>query len=342
MRFGRCTVASLRIAAGDVGVGLTVLALVTVAALPAAANDRPLALRNTSPIANLYGLPRMLGATRLQGPGIEHQITLEEANNFTDRSKANQRIFFDGETSIISYRGRTAIGERWEVGVELPYVIHHGGGLDGPIDEFHELFGLPDGNRSIARRNRLDYAILVDGVEYANFQDSQRHVGDVRFNAGRVVLETQSVNATLRAQVKVPTGDADRLTGSGAWDVASWVEAGVRDVAGVSGFGLSLGGGAMYLGEGDIVPDDQERFVLVGHVGLNYRLSDTVYVHGQLDAHSKLWDNDVRQAESALQGTLGGRVKLAPRMWLDIAVLEDLTADSSSDVVFQFALSAIL
>ena len=40
-------------------------------------------------------------------------------------------------------------------------------------------------------------------------------------------------------------------------------------------------------------------------------------------------------AGAALQGTFGVSWQVTPRFWSDLAMVEDLTADSTSDVVLQ-------
>ena len=156
---------------------LAILSLVAVVeAIPVQAREftmdgGPLRVRNVSPVMQLYGVPRMVGAQILDG-GLEASFNFEAANNFQSETGGETFVFFDGESYISSLRLRKGFAERWEWGLEIPWVAHSPGSLDGVVDEFHELFGLPDGERSLASRYRLDYLVRSGSKVYADFDDS--------------------------------------------------------------------------------------------------------------------------------------------------------------------------
>ena len=106
---------------------------------------------------------------------------------------------------------------------------------------------------------------------------------------------------------------------------------------------LSLGGGVVRLGEGELLPRQQEHWAHFGHLGLQIPIHPRVVLHAQLDAHSRLMETGNRLlADGGVMGTLGGRIGLTERFWLDLAVIEDLAVESASDVVFQILLGARL
>ena len=299
----------------------------------------PLAVRNTAPLGNLYGLPRAGGA-RLLDPGQHHhQLIMEIANNFTDEVRNGVGLFLDGETAVASYRFQRAVGAGWELGVEVPYVTHYGGFLDPFIDDFHELFGFPDGNRDTASRGELDFFVRLDGESVAMFTQSRHGLGDVRLQLGRQLWTRAATAGALRFQLKAPTGDLQQLTGSGGWDGAAWLELEQRAALGLEPLAVTFGAGAAVLGDSDVPGNRQRSWAPFGHFGLSLRLTPAVLFHGQLDAQGELWEG-VDHAGDAVQGTLGGRVRLGPRSWLDLGVVEDLRSKSSSDVVFQFSLTS--
>jgi len=127
-------------------------------------------------------------------------------------------------------------------------------------------------------------------------------------------------------------------TGSGA-DVALWLEYADHSLLGRYRVSLSVMGGLVLLGEGELATPAQRDLVPVGHLGLQFLLSPRFRLHAQIDAHGDLLDSGVAQAaQAAVQGTLGGRWLFSPHGWLSFAVIEDLRADSAPDVVFQLAL----
>ncbi len=334
--------------------GLTVscragaVALLTlIFAVPAAADfeagdlpSGPLKVRNLSPVTQLYGMPRMSGAEIVSGY-IEATFNIEAANNFQSDLRAGTFAFFDGETYVASYRLRGGWGERFEWGAELPWVVHTGGGLDGLVDEFHELFGLPDGERSLAPRGRLDYFIRSGPEVYADFSDSRRALGDVRGFLGYQVFADEARAFAIRGQVKLPTGNVEDLSGSEGLDVSLWGEYEHGFTLSQRTVRLTLGGGITYLGEGELAPEDQESYMWIGHLGLQIPLHPRVEFHAQLDAHTAMLDTgNPLVADGGVLGTLGGRIGITKRLWMDVGIIEDLENESASDVVFQVLFGA--
>ena len=300
--------------------------------------EQPLAVRDTSPLALLYGLPRMHGGT-VAGRGGELNFGVDHASSFTGNVAGDDLVFFDGETSVFALRYRHAMGPAWEWGVEVPYVQHDGGFLDAFIDDFHEAFGFTDGGRESAPRDRLDYLVRIDGIDYADVDSSTGGIGDLRGFLGRRLFDDSARSAALRLQIKAPTGKASKLTGSGAWDTTAWVEMTERALLQRIGMTVTLGAGAAFLGDGDIAPDDQESVVGIGHLGLQWPVwGGRLTFKGQLDAHTAPLDRALPQTDHVIQGTLGGHLRVGQRYWLDFALIEDLKTKSSPDAVFQLAI----
>lgn len=302
----------------------------------------PLQVRNVSPIVQLYGLPRMVGAHTLEGD-LEASFNFEAINNFQSDRQQGTFVFFDGETYVTSYRLRDDFAGSWEWALEIPWVVHTPGSLDGLVDEFHELFGLPDGERSLAPRGRLDYLVASDGVVYADFNDSQRDIGDVRAFIGHQLFDNELGALALRTQLKFPTGKVSDLTGSEGFDVAVWGEYEYAFPVGERQVRLTLAGGISHLGEGDLVPHAQETWAHFGHVGIQIPIYPRVEFHAQLDAHSAILNTgNPLIADGGILGTIGGRIGVTRTFWVDLAIIEDLANEAASDVVFQFLLGARL
>jgi hypothetical protein len=301
-------------------------------------------VRNLMPVAQLYGLPRALGAD-LSQPGTRLLASFEITNNFDSNSRDGDVAFYDGESYQSTLTLSRALGSerRFELGLAVPYVRHSTGHLDGFIEGFHDLFGFPDGGRSTVERNQLDYRVGVDGTSYAALADSTGHIGDVRAWLGYQIFRDAETSLALRTMVKVPTGSVSSLSGSGGTDVALWAEyANTRLLAPIR-LEISLMAGAVLLGAGDLASSRQRDVAGFLHFGLQLPLGKRVRLHGQLDAHTELLDASVQQlGGSALQGTLGGRILLSRRFWLDLGVVENLTTKSAPDVTFQIVLGSRL
>ncbi len=300
----------------------------------------PLGVRNTLPVAQLYGLPRALGAEMLR-QGTEVTVRVDLGSNFTSDFEPDASAFFDGETTVFSLGLRAPLGRRMEWGLEIPYVLHSSGFLDGFLETFHDATGLSDGGRDGAPKNRLDYLVAYRGTDYADFRDRQHHLGDVRGWLGYQLHRSTARTLGVRAQVKLPTGRVKDLSGSDGTDGSLWFEYSDRALLASIGLSLSLMGGVVILGDGDLAPDAQKDYALVGHLGLQYAVTPRVALMAQVDTHSQLLGTGVPQAANgAVQGTLGGRWSISPKYWMDLGIIEDLRPQTSSDVVFQFLMGA--
>lgn len=302
----------------------------------------PLRVRNLSPAAGLVGLPRPLGPIA-PAHNTELSLIVEHANNFTAASNQQAVAFFDGTTTVTSVSLRRSVSNRFEWGLEVPYVQHSGGFTDAFIDGFHDLFGFPDGGRDAVPRNRMDYRLSYAGREIASVDGRTARLGDARGWVGWRMATGAGRHGTLRLQVKAPTGHLDSLTGSEGADVSFWLEWSDARLLEDLNLTLTAMGGVTVIDEGALADVGPEDVVLSGHLGLHYPLSPRLALRAQLDGHSEVIDTGLAQfAGGALQGTLGGTLSFSPSLWLDLGVSEDLTGKSAPDVVFLLTLGARL
>ncbi len=306
----------------------------------ALAAGESLELRNTSPLAQLYGVPAMRGAIATD---VELRFDVGVASSFTGDFNATEFVFLDGETAVFSYTVRRPLGARFEAGVELPWVVHSGGRFDGLIDEFHDLFGLPDGGRPLVPRGQLDYVVRANGVTDVDIQGKTSALGDVRGWLAYALLDTPGRSLTARAHAKLPTGRASKLSGSGAFDGAialEYVDANIFSSLGVQ---LTAGGGLTVLGDGDILTEKQDSVVPFGHFGLGVQVGKHARFLGQLDAHGAIFDSQLSHlGNSVLQGSLGVQYSATPKLNIEFSLIEDLSGAMAADVIFKLTVSGRL
>jgi hypothetical protein len=136
--------------------------------------------------------------------------------------------------------------------------------------------------------------------------------------------------------IKLPTGDAYRLTGSEATDVSLAIAGERRFAENWSVFGQA---GVTRLGEGERFADQQQDIVWSGLAGIGWHAWRGLELKAQLDAHTAVFDEaELDFLGDALVLTVGGDYRFASGWQLDIAVSEDIAVESASDVVFVFGL----
>lgn len=302
----------------------------------------PLRVRNLSPGTLLYGLPRPLGALTPSG-AADLSLILEHGNNFTAKAGDGLMAVFDGSTTVAALALRAGFGRHWEWGLEVPLVHHAGGFTDGFIEEFHDLFGFPHGNRQAVPRDRLDYRIAHQGEEVVNVSSAGGHLGDVRAWLGYRMHQSPAREVVVRALVELPTGNVDDLSGSQSTDFSAWMELVDHRWLDNLNVVVTLAGGLTVPGEGELLPERQRDVVGFAHLGLHYPLNPRLTLRAQLDGHSDVIDAGVAPfAEAALLGTLGSTVRLSPSLALNLGLVEDLTPHRAPDVVFFLSLGARL
>ncbi len=276
--------------------------------------------------------------------GYEITFAADVANNFTSEANGTTLAFFDGETTYLTYGLRQALADgRFEWGIELPWVDQHGGYLDHSIQDFHSVFGFPDNGRRKANLNQIDYFISDRNEVFVDFQNDRDGWGDVRLSGGWQLLRTTERSLAMRALAKLPTGDVDILTGSDAADFSTWLDYTDRDLFARWRLSMTAAMGVTVLGDGELLPGKQQRVAGYGHFGLGYRVTDAWMLLAQLDYHSRFIDASIDQlAGTAVQGALGARWQITSKLFSDVAFVEDLTTDSTSDVLVQVLIGAHL
>lgn len=318
--------------------------LIAAAALLAAVAGRvmaadgllqPFAVRNLNPFIGVYATPLMRSPSVVEEGHASVDVVLDVASNFTDASNASESIDIDGETYRLALRYARGLARQWEAGVEVPLVTHSGGFMDGFINKWHQTFGLPSLGRNKVPDDRLRLRYVQGDRELASLEADSSGLGDILLFTGKTVTQTASSAITLRGQLKLPTGDPDRLLGSGGMDLSASASFSRRwggRWLGSAQLGLS------YLGDGDVLPGLQRNWVGSGSVFLGWRALRWLGLKVQFDAQTPIYqESELDQlTDPAAQLTIGGSVRLGASAYFDFAVTEDeINPDVSPDVSFE-------
>jgi hypothetical protein len=304
---------------------------------PAAAD--PLPARDLNPLLAGFGLPAALPA-RLSGETWTLAADLNWASVSLVQSAGLEQLVVDAETR----EARVTVGRSWSNGfaaqVQIPYRYTGGGVLDSAIDSWHELFGLPQGTRAFSPQDRVRIAYASGNTVLFDVQSSQAGLADISLDFGRSLASTESTAAAAWLSIKLPTGDADRFTGSGATDVSLAIAAEHRLGENWSAFGQA---GVAWLGEGERLAARQRDFAWSALAGIGWRVSRGLELKAQLDAHSAVFDEpNLDFLGAAFVLTVGGDYHFASGWQFALAVSEDIAVESASDVVFVIGLKKSL
>ncbi len=301
----------------------------------------PFMVGNQSPLVQIYGLPHDTGADIVAPGGVQVALLQDLSSNYAVGSSGREEITLDGEMYRVTVAARYGLSPRWEVGLELPYIVQGGGFLDGFIFGWHNTFGLPQGGRTTAPRNHLDYRYRKDGTTLLAVDHGTTGVGDLALTGGyQLVDESDSdspARLALKGKIKLPTGDSSSLGGSGGAD-------GLVQLCGSRQWGsFALYGsvGALVMSKGDVLGDQHNPLAGTGSLGVGWAPVSTISFKLQLNGTTPLYrDSALAEISSpTLILTTGGTVRLPDDYLLDIGVVEDVAVSTAPDVSFHLGVS---
>jgi hypothetical protein len=314
---------------------LAPVAIVLLGSLwPLATQAAPLVTRNQNPLLLPYGLPLPLPA-RLIGPGDGRASLDVNWSNAANLETSGEREFtLDAETVDVRLRVEHAFSERWAAMIELPWRSLSGGSLDGFIENWHDFFGLPEGPRRRMPQDRLLIDYQQSGETLLHIEDSASGIADIPLGAGFQVTTSDDRALAAWLTLDLPVGDSDDLLGSGALDVALSLAGEIQVAERWQLFGQL---DAVWLGDGDILPEYQQSFVVAGLAGVSWNAWRALDLTVQFYGNSKVFDVPVTGLSGdAVVLSYGGTWRTNGGWRLDFGMNEDIDVDASPDATFYF------
>lgn len=219
----------------------SIVLLLTVFSGPAAAVDGPLQVRNQFPFF-LGSMPPYLEPAELRD---SVSIGLSHSSVYMVKERLPWGIAMDIEMTELDIRLKKTLGQRFEVGVDLPVIRPTKGFFDTPLSDWHSLLGVGDYGRSRRPKNTYLYAITYDNRPVIEGVNDRTGLGDVRLTMKYGMLTGPS-RLSLLAAVEAPTGDARTGYGNGSYDSSGAI---LYDTVLADRYHLYLNGGVILPGD---------------------------------------------------------------------------------------------
>jgi hypothetical protein len=252
------------------------------------------------------------GVTAPPAGSLRFDASAAYTSLFLSGRSSSAAFTMDGEVLRTSLRAEVALGAGWSLHTELPVLHTSGGFLDDFIIDWHDLFDLPDQNRTSAPRNEFAVRAERGGLVAWEMQRTSLALGDVPVGVQWNVLPLtgeRRVGLGIRGAVELPTGDQSRGFGNG-WEAAlASTPARARDA------GLEFA---------DVTA--------VG-IGAEVPLSDrwSALVQSEVETSTlRALDLEATDDPQWLLWT-GVRARVGDDLWLDVALGEDLTSQGPPD-----------
>lgn len=289
----------------------------------------PLRTRDQNPFLAGFGLP---GAVDARLPAQSSwSLDLNWGSTALIQTAADEFLIVDAETREVRLSFAHRISERFSLGLELPYRYTGGGNLDGFIDDWHDVFGLPEGARPIQPQDRLQVRYWREDETLVDLGTPTEGLADASVSLAYSVHASDRSAVSAALTVKVPTGKEHWLNSSNAVDISAIIAAERRFA---ERWHLSGQLAATWLGEGDLLPSLQRELVWSGRASLSFQMVPALALIVQMDGHTRAFDSELEFFDDSLIATLGGRIAFGSGWTFTLGVSEDIMVEHSPDVVF--------
>jgi hypothetical protein len=312
------------------------LALPGLALFPLHCFAEPLPVSDQNPLLNGFNLSAAVLARLNANEQWSFESTFSWANSAVVQTNARESLVVDAETRELRLIAQRGLSNGYAVRVQLPYRHTTAGNLDGFIDSWHDLFGLPEGARPSLPEDSLRLFYRRDAVTQFNSGSSAQGIGDASIEAGKSLVSTDRTVVAAWLGLKLPTGDAGDFTGSGSLDGRATIAAEHRFADRWEIFGQA---GVTRLGNGDRLSRQQRDWAWSASAGVSARAIGDLTLTVQVDAHSAVFDTSgLDFIGDAVLLSLGGSYEFSNDWILTLGVAEDVAVESAPDVTFLFGL----
>jgi len=285
---------------------------------------------NGNPFVKIHGLPGYSPANDIFTGQFITQIDLAVTNEFHQATKENEQVFLDYERSQLSLSLEYGIMDGLSTGVMLPYFSNSGGFMDGLIENWHELFGLPQGGREDAARD--EFNISYRSTEQRLLLDeTDQGIGDISLFLDKRFLRVENHRVNARASLKLPTGDEDQLFGSGGYSFSLSLNGSKQLTHRWQAYGMI---GLSYLRDSKVLPSLQANIAASAVLGMTWLFRPKWAFAAQLDFNSEVYDGSDLDAINGKAGVLSvfSRYEISDKVSWVIGFNEDvINKDAAPD-----------
>jgi len=312
---------------------LITLLVLSVPSTPLASPDSnhytPFETRDQNVFNLIHGQALPTNAQLNQTAQSKWSSSLIITNELIIESNNNESIFLDYESYRFNLSYQYGINENWNMKLDIPAIHQSGGFLDSAIDNWHQFFGLPRANRPFVEDNQYNIQYSANNQNLIDLDESSTTIGDIQIAVARSLIENSHTTLSLWGSLKLPTGDEDKLSGSGATDLSLWLALN-QQLA--DKWLININTGTVILGKNQYQNIPLSGHVYYGHIMLAWLATEYLDLKIQLQGHTSYYeDSQLRAIGSTYLATFGASIRINQCNQLDIAISEDIKVDASPD-----------
>jgi hypothetical protein len=178
----------------------------------------PLLVRNAEPLNALFLQAPPASASILPENRARFQLSLDVVNHLLFDRAGDSRFEQDFEVQRLTLVYARGVGHETQIGVHIPLLARNGGLMDEIINVWHRWFGFKGGGRASHRNYQVHEWLVRDGNTLVLLDTPAAGIGDVVVEGRKLLKLVGRSRWVARAMLKLPTGNAAQLFGSGAID----------------------------------------------------------------------------------------------------------------------------
>ena len=211
--------------------------------------------------------------------------------------------------------------------------------MDNMIEGWHDTFGMSNTKRR-GPSNVLTFLYQRNGEDLYRLESPGSGLGDIQLTAAIPLRQSGDGEwrLSVRSSVKLPTGDADKLLGSGGTDLAAGLYGSGESLLFGRPLGMSVFAGVLMPGDADILPALPADLVAFGGAAASWQWTERFTLSAQLYGQTSYFDSDVEElGGSSLQLAVGAAFQMRSGSFLKLAVVEDVSANATTDFALHFS-----
>ncbi|MEZ6015744.1 MAG: DUF3187 family protein [Planctomycetota bacterium] len=293
----------------------------------------PLPTRVMLPQALVFPEPRPR-SVQSQAPGtLGGGAVLSYASIYEFARVPPDVVELDAEVLHLGLFARYGLTADTDIELELPVSFASSGFLDAFVDEFHALFGFPDGDRGARARDEYALTLAYDGEVVWERREDTLELMDIPVRITHVLQrpDAGALGVAVRAGVELPTGDVDRGTGSDGvdYDLGVLLERSRDRWTWTGGIDYVQIDAPEAYRAARALPED----IWLGTIGLEYRWDDASSLLAGLRYRSPFTDTfRIKEVDRPILDLSFGFARDVGRGRWFAAFHEDVLADSGPDV----------
>lgn len=277
------------------------------------------------------GLPLIRSARLMPKQRSEIQINAFVHSNAIDSGSATETLIIDGETRGLELNIRYGITKQLEASLATRWLRHSAGGLDSLIDGWHDAFGLSDGDRPLFAQDQFEFR-YQQGEQQTRLVRAEQGLSDTELGLAYELIDSNAKSISLRAALNLPTGDADKATGSDKLDANIGLAASGHFAASKQ-FSWAAYAAYHYTGDDELFGIQTKQNAWVASADVAWRASERWQWQAQLSGHSALFESDIDELDDAAwQFSLASEYRFGNKpKTLRLYFSEDISVNAAPD-----------